>query len=96
MGMVVIQPCSLVSKLKKIQTIFLRCSNCLNSFKKPVQQDVLQVRVILLSKLLTSCIVAVKNHVIKHCEKVYERSGRNLFWSFENSGEVLEYQSVCI
>ena len=28
-----------------------------------------------LSKLFTSCLTAVKKHVIKYCEKVYERSG---------------------
>ena len=27
---------------------------------------------------------------MKYCEKVYERSGRNLFWSSKNSGEVLD------
>ena len=32
-----------------------------------------------LSKLLTSCLTTIKNHVIKYCEKVYERSGKNLF-----------------
>ena len=42
-----------------------------------------------LSKLLTSCLTAVKNHVIRYCEKVYERSGKNLFWSIKNSDEVL-------
>ena len=42
-----------------------------------------------LSKLLTSCLTAVKNHVIRYCEKVYERSGKNLFWSIKNSAEVL-------
>ena len=44
-----------------------------------------------LSKLLTSCLTAIKNHVIKYCEKVYERSGRNLylFWSIGGSCEVL-------
>ena len=41
-----------------------------------------------LSKLLTSCLTAVKNLVIRYCEKVYERSGKNLFWSIKNSGEV--------
>ena len=30
-----------------------------------------------------------KKHVIKYCEKVYERSGKNLFWSIKNSCEVL-------
>ena len=42
-----------------------------------------------LLKLLTSCLTAVKNHAIRYCEKVYERSGKNLFWSIKNSGEVL-------
>ena len=45
-----------------------------------------------LSKLLTSCLTAVKNHVIRYCEKVYEMSGKNLFWSIKNSGEVLKGQ----
>ena len=43
-----------------------------------------------LSKLLTSCLTTVKKHVIKYCEKVYERSGKNLFWSIKNSGEILD------
>ena len=42
-----------------------------------------------LSKLLTSCLTAVKHHVIRYCEKVHKRSGQNLFWSIKNSGEVL-------
>ena len=42
-----------------------------------------------LSKLLTSCLTTIKNHVIKYCEKVYERSGKHLFWSIKNSCEVL-------
>ena len=29
-------------------------------------------------------------HVIKYCEKVYERSGKNLFWSIKNSGDILD------
>ena len=32
----------------------------------------------------------LKKHVIKDCEKIYERSGKNLFWSIENSGEILD------
>ena len=43
-----------------------------------------------LSKLLTSCLTAVKKHVIKYCEKVYERFGKNLFWSIKNSGEIID------
>ena len=40
--------------------------------------------------MLTSCLTTVKKHVIKYCEKVYERSGKNLFWSIKNSGEILD------
>ena len=29
-----------------------------------------------LSKILTSCLTAIKIHVIRYCEKVYERSGK--------------------
>ena len=31
-----------------------------------------------------------QKHVIKYCEKVYERSDKNLFWSIKTSGEVLD------
>ena len=30
-----------------------------------------------LSKLLTSCLTAIEKHVMKYCEKVYERSGKS-------------------
>ena len=42
-----------------------------------------------LSILLTSCLTAIKNHVIKYCTTVYERNCLNLFWSIKNSGEIL-------
>ena len=42
-----------------------------------------------LSILLTSCLTAIKNHVFKYCTTVYERNGKNLFWSIKNSGEIL-------
>ena len=42
-----------------------------------------------ISKLLTSCLNAIKAKVIKYCETVYERSGKNMFWPIKNSGEVL-------
>ena len=29
-----------------------------------------------LSKLLTSCLTAIKSHVIRHCETVYETSNK--------------------
>ena len=42
-----------------------------------------------LSKLLTSCLTTIKAKVIKYCDTVYERSGKNMFWLIKNSGEVL-------
>ena len=42
-----------------------------------------------LSILLTSCLIAIKNHVIKYCTTVYEKNGKKLFWSIKNSGEIL-------
>ena len=39
--------------------------------------------------MVTSCLTTIKNYVIKYREKVYERSGKNLFWSIKNSCEVL-------
>ena len=31
------------------------------------------------SILLTSCLTAIKNHVIQYCTAVYEKNGKNLF-----------------
>ena len=42
-----------------------------------------------LSKLLTSCLTAIKSHVIRYCETVYETSNKKWYWSIKNSGEVL-------
>ena len=42
-----------------------------------------------LSKLLTSRLTTIKKPVIKYCEKVYKRFGKNLLWSIKNSCEVL-------
>ena len=42
-----------------------------------------------LSILLTSCLTAIKNNVIKYCTAVYERSGEKIFWSIKNLGEIL-------
>ena len=38
-----------------------------------------------LSKLLTSCLTAIKAKVIKYCETVYGRSGENMFWPIKKS-----------
>ena len=43
-----------------------------------------------LSGLLTSCLKAVEGRVVKYCERVCERSGKNLFWSIKDLGEILD------
>ena len=49
-----------------------------------------------LSKLLTSCLTAIKAKVIKYCETVYERSGENMYLPIKNSGEVLrKLKDIC-
>jgi hypothetical protein len=42
------------------------------------------------SILLTSCLIAIKSHVIRYCDNFYENTGKHLFWSIKNSGEILE------
>ena len=43
-----------------------------------------------LSKVLISFLTAIKNHLIKYCEKkTYERERINYFWSIKNSYETL-------
>ena len=83
MGMVVIQPYISVPKLKKIKTKFQRCPGYLNSIKNPYKSRFIanssSCTTTELSKLLTSCLTAVKKHFIKYSEKVYERSDKNLF-----------------
>ena len=94
MGKVVIQPFIVVSKQKKIKTEFLRCTGYLNSIQNPHKarftDNSSSCTTTELSTLLTSCLTAVKNYFIKNWEKEYERSGKNLFWSIKNSGEILD------
>ena len=93
MVMVVIQPYISVSKLKTIKTRFLCCTGYLNTMKNSKARFIANsssCTTTELSKLLTSCLTAVKNSFIKYCEEVYERSGKNLFWSIKKSGEILD------
>ena len=93
MGMVVIQPYILVSNLKKIKTKFLRCTGYLSSIKTPIKQDLLLILVLVQQQNFLNCyprVLQLLKHVIKYCEKVYERSGKSLFWSIKNSGEILD------
>ena len=79
--------------LMKTKRDFLHSIGYLNCTKKHIRLDLLLIlahaRLPNYQKLLTSCLTTITNHVIKYCEKVYERSGKNLFWSIKNSCEVL-------
>ena len=56
MGMVVIQPYTLVSKLKKTKTMFLRCTGYLNSIKSnPIKQDLLLILVLVRQQSFLNC-----------------------------------------
>ena len=62
--------------------------NCTKTYKAQFIANSSSCTTTELSKLPTSCLTTIKNHVIKYCEKVYERSGKNLFWSIKSSCEV--------
>ena len=55
MGMAVLQPYILVSKLKKIKTKFLRCTSYLNSIKTPIKQDLLPILVLVRKQNFLNC-----------------------------------------
>ena len=76
MGMVVIQPYILMSKLKKIKTKFLHCTGYLNSIKNPYKARFIanssSCTTTELSELLSSCLTAVKN-MLSNIVKRYMR-----------------------
>ena len=55
MGIDVIQPYILVSKLKKTKTRYLRCTGYLNSIKNPIKQDLLLIRVLVRQQNFLNC-----------------------------------------
>ena len=64
MGMLVIQPYILVSKLKNIKTKVLRCTGYLNSIKPFIARFIANsssCTTTEFSKCFTSCLTAVKN-----------------------------------
>ena len=84
---------SLVCLLMRTIASFLRYTGYLNFINGPINRvffaNSSACTTTELSILLTSCLTAIKNHVIKYCTTVYERNGKNLFWSIKNSGEIL-------
>ena len=62
-----------------------------------IKQDLLLIRDLVRQQNFLNCYPCVLQqlkHVIKYCEKVYERTGKNLFWSIKNSGEILINQKL--
>ena len=72
--------------LRNAKTDFLQCIGYLRCTKDRIKHDLLQTE---FSKLLISCLTAVKNHVVRCCEKVVKGQEKKLFWAIKNSGEVL-------
>ena len=59
--------------------------------KNPIKQDLLLILVLVRQQTFLNCYprgLQLLKHVIKYCEKVFERPGKNLFWSIKNSGEI--------
>ena len=78
--------------LMKTKRYFLNSSgylNCTKPYKARFIANSSSCMTTELSILVTSCLTTIKNHVFKYCEKVYEWSGKNLFWSIKKSCEVL-------
>ena len=74
MDIVVIQPYILVSKLKKTKTKSHRCTGYLNSiktYKARLSAHYSSCLTTQLSKLLTSCLTAVKNMLLSTVNRYY-------------------------
>ena len=58
--------------------------------KRPFIANSSSCKTTVLSKLLTSCLTAVKKkHWVRYYETAYKRDGINYFWSIKNSNDVL-------
>ena len=71
---------------------FLRYTGYQNFINDPLSRVLMLILVhvqLLRCLFLTSCLTAIKNHVIKYCTTAYEPNGKNLFWSIIKSGEIL-------
>ena len=68
MTIVVIQALSLLLVLKKTKGVFLRYTGYLN-FTKDNIKHVCSCTTTELSKVLTSCLTAFKNHLTEDCKK---------------------------
>ena len=61
--------------------------------KNPIKQKLLLILNLVRQQNFLNCqplVLQLLKHVITYCEKVNERSGKNLFWSIKNAGEILD------
>ena len=83
---------SLGCLLMRAVASFLRYTGYLNFINGPISRFIANASACTTTELpilLTACLTAIKNRVIKYCTTVYERNAKNLFWSIKNSGEIL-------
>ena len=76
MGMVVIQPYILVSKLRKIKTKFLRCTGYLNSIKKTIKQELVLIIVLVRQQNFLNCkprVLQLLKNMLSNIVKRYMR-----------------------
>ena len=76
---------NLVYLLMRIIASFLRYTGYQNVIKDSIQHRIIanssSCTTSELSIILSSFLIPIKNRVIKYCETVFERNGKNLFWS---------------
>ena len=72
MGMVVMQPYILVSKLMKTKTKFLRCTGFLHSIKKPIKQDMVLILVLVRQHNFINCLPHVLQ-LLKHVKNMVKK-----------------------
>ena len=80
------------TEVKITSTTFLLCTgsqNCTKSHIKRVSFLTLDLALPANISILTMCLAKIKDHVELYCDKAYQNSGINLFWSINNSTEVL-------
>ena len=85
-GIDVIWQLSLGCLLMRTIASFQRYTGYLNFIKGPKLRFIANsssLTITTLPILLTSCLTAIKNHVIKYCTTVYERNGKIYFGLLE-------------
>ena len=80
---------SIKEKQDKLPTLYWLPKLHKRPYKASVITNSSSCTTTVLSKLLTSCLTAVKKYWIRYYDTVYERDGINYFWSIKNSNDVL-------